>query len=123
MTDEAARIVSAEIHDDLRAAFAPDALVGLLSEFETDVREEHVAIRASAEAADPEALRARAHRMASAAHQYGFPELAGAAGAIEQRAAAGAADADLPRLDGCVTRALDALLDLRTQLGQGERRI
>jgi len=103
------------VQADLRAAFEPAALAGLSGRFAQAVRAESAALAAGDAATAADA----AHRLTSAAAQFGFPALAAAARAIERSLRAGIAvpaerHADLA---ADAEQALAAVRDLLAGLG------
>lgn len=97
-----APLVTDPIHQaDMLDAFDPASLAALLSQFLTAIDAESAAILACEAAGDGAGVEQAAHRLASAASQFGFPELAAVARALESgRVATAQSD-----LEGCLARA------------------
>jgi len=89
------------MHDELACTFEPPALAELIDQFRAAIAIEAGLIGVAEREGDPEAAEAAAHRLVSAASQFGYPELAGLARAIES----GEARTDQVDLPGALARA------------------
>lgn len=105
-----APLVTDPIHQaDMLEAFDPASLAALLGQFLTAIEAESAAIADCEAAGDGAGMEQAAHRLASAASQFGFPELAAVARALE----AGRVTAALSDLAGCLARAKTAAEELQ----------
>jgi len=86
---------------DMLEAFEPASLAALLDQFLTAIEKESASIIASEAVADTAGMEEAAHRLASAASQFGFPELAAVARAIEL----GRSTSEKSGLKECLARA------------------
>lgn len=94
---------------DFMDAFEPAVLDDLLDQFLAAIDRESAAILACEQAGDRSGLEQAAHRLASAAGQFGFPELTAVARALE----AGRVSAAQSDLRACLARATIAAAALQ----------
>jgi HPt (histidine-containing phosphotransfer) domain-containing protein len=102
-------VTDPSVQADILDAFQGMALASLLQEFLIAIEAESAAILAHEAAQDRDGLSHAAHRLASAAAQFGFPELTQVARAIET----GGATSKDSGLKGALDRVRDAAEQLQ----------
>lgn len=109
MTQETPPVTSVEMHTELKEVFEPAALARLMRTFEDAVTTELAGLRAAVDGPLDRMVN-HGHRLASAASQYGFPELAALAKRIEAMAISGDRNAFAPNALRDLTAAAERAL-------------